>query len=533
LADPNNRLSAVLSDSNDVASSQGVFNTHFEDVNPGHAEDEGTLVSDPVFNVLGNTGLPTNTRRVEPRHTPSVINAVFNFRNFWDGRAQNEFNGVNPFGSRDPHARVLKSDDPGAFPSPTPVILRDSSLASQAVAPPLSSTEASFDGRTSPEVGAKLLRKRGKKLFSLTPLGKQRVSPQDSVLGPYSNTKDKKGLNTSYAELVRAAFHSKWWDSVWVIKAGVDGNPVFIPDPNRTGGRLENDEFTLMEWNFSLFFGLAVQMYQATLVSDDTPLDRFLAGDAGALTPQQQRGLEIFQTNRGRCINCHGGAELTNASVRHVTGKRLFRRSGDAPPNTPVTNFFDTGFNPIGVRPVAEDLGLGATDPWGVPLSEARLLSQGFFSDPNFNPAYDPARDKLAVDGAFKTPGLRNVELTAPYFHNGGFLTLRQVIDFYNRGGDFQPIQTRDGFVVPLRTLGLTDQDKEDLVAFLLALTDERVRYQRALFDHPELFVPNGHPGNHTAVTDDGSGKATDSLLKIPAVGRDGGAPLRNFLAPP
>jgi cytochrome c peroxidase len=288
-----------------------------------------------------------------------------------------------------------------------------------------------------------------------------------------------------------------------------------------------------MEWNFTLFFGIAVQMYQSTLVSDDTPLDRFLEGNPGALTSQQQRGLEIFQTNRGRCINCHGGAETTNASVRHVTGKRIFRRSGDAMLNTPITNIFDTGFNPIGVRPVFEDLALGSTDPFGVPLSEARLLTLGLFSDPNLNPAYDPARDKLAVDGAFKTPGLRNIELTAPYFHNGGYLTLRQLVDFYNRGGDFQPIQTRDGLVVPLRNLGLSQLEKDDLVAFLLALTDERVRYQRAPFDHPELFLPNGHPGDQTFVTDDGTGKATDSLMKIPAVGRFGGTPLPNFLSLP
>jgi hypothetical protein len=128
---------------------------------------------------------------------------------------------------------------------------------------------------------------------------------------------------------------------------------------------------------------------------------------------------------------------------------------------------------------------------------------------------------------------LRNVELTAPYFHNGGQLTLRQVIDFYNRGGDFQPIVTRDGLVVPLRNLGLTEQEKEDLVSFLRAFTDERVRFRRAPFDHPEIFIPQGHPGDHTRVTDDGEGKATDSMLRIPAVGRGGGAPLPSFLAAP
>jgi cytochrome c peroxidase len=104
LADPNNRNSEVISDSNDVASSQGVFNTQFVDVIRGSAQDKVSFTPDPVFNVAG-----TETRRVEPRNTPTTINAVFNFRNFWDGRAQNEFNGVNPFGKRDPNARVLKA----------------------------------------------------------------------------------------------------------------------------------------------------------------------------------------------------------------------------------------------------------------------------------------------------------------------------------------------------------------------------------------------------------------------------------------
>ena len=531
LADVNDRAS-VISDTNDIASSQGVSNTQFLDVNPDHAEDQGLVIIDPIFNVLGNTGLPANVRRVEPRHTPSVINAVFNFRNFWDGRAENVFNGMTSFGSRDTQARVLLSNDPLAYPLLTQIQLNNSSLASQAVAPIISNTESSFDGRTRRDIGIKLFRKKGKKLLSLKPLAKQKVSPQDGVLGTYSDTKEKKGLTVSYDYLVKTAFHSKWWDSVWIIKADASGNPTFRANPNLLNDELNTDEFNQMEWNFSLFFGIAVQMYQATLVSDDTPLDRFFEGDTSALTAQQQRGLQIFQTNRGRCINCHGGAELTNASVRHVEGKRIFRRSGDALPGTPITNIFDSGFNPIGVRPVTEDLALGGTDPFGVPLSEARLLTLGLFTDPLLNPVFDPARDKLAVDGAFKTPGLRNIELTAPYFHNGGYLTLTQVIDFYNRGGDFQPIATRDGFVVPLRTLGLTQQEKQDLVAFLLALTDERVRYQRAPFDHPEILIPNGHPGDHTIVTDDGTGRATDSFIRIPAVGRTGGAALPNFLTP-
>ena len=174
-------------------------------------------------------------------------------------------------------------------------------------------------------------------------------------------------------------------------------------------------------------------------------------------------GLAIFATNTGRCINCHGGAELTNASVRHVSGKRIFRRSGEALPGVPTTNVFDSGFNPIGVRPVQEDLGLGRTDPWGVPLSEARLMAMGLFFDPNLNPPYLPSRDIVAVDGAFKTPGLRNIELTAPYFHSGKVWNLQQAVA-----------------VMGSAQLGATlnNEETESIVAFLRTLTGEQPKVE-------------------------------------------------------
>lgn len=133
----------------------------------------------------------------------------------------------------------------------------------------------------------------------------------------------------------------------------------------------------------------------------------------------------------------------------------------------------------------------------------------------------------------FKTPGLRNVELTAPYFQNGGQLTLKQVVEFYNRGGDFHE-QNIANLDADIQNLNLSDQNKEDLVTFLKALTDERVRYEKAPFDHPQLFIPNGHPGDETSLTNDGTGKAKDNLVEIPSVGRNGssgGTP--NFLGTP
>jgi cytochrome c peroxidase len=222
-----------------------------------------------------------------------------------------------------------------------------------------------------------------------------------------------------------------------------------------------------MEWNFSLFFGLAVQLYESTLVSDQTPFDRFLAGNsaAGEFSPQAQRGLVLFQT-KGRCINCHGGAELTNASVSNVKSQRLERMiMGDDRVGT-----YDNGFYNVGVRPSLNDIGLGGKDPFDNPLSMARLAQQGKLTDPVV-PVGPTSR--IVATGTFKVPGLRNVELTAPYFHNGGQLTLRQVVEFYNRGGDFHEANKAD-LDPDIERIGLTDAEKDDLVAFLRALTDER-----------------------------------------------------------
>jgi cytochrome c peroxidase len=107
----------------------------------------------------------------------------------------------------------------------------------------------------------------------------------------------------------------------------------------------------------------------------------------------------------------------------------------------------------------------------------------------------------------FKSVTLRNIELTGPYFHTGKYLTLRQVVDFYDRGGDFNNKDKNS----QVRRLGLTEQEKTDLVAYMVSLTDERVRYERAPFDHPSLVLPGSAP--------------------LPAVGREGRSqPIGTFL---
>jgi cytochrome c peroxidase len=373
-------------------------------VTPGDPQEARTFGPDPIFSLGG-----TPVRQTTNRNSPSVINAVFSARSFWDGRAQSTFNGVSPFGSRDTAARVGHVNASGGVDQ-VAVSLTNSALASQAVAPPGNSVEMSADGRTLSDVGHKLL--------SLKPLAEQAVSGSDSVLGPDADPSGR-GLTTSYRALIQEAFTPDWWSSDATLTAN---------------GR----RFSLMEFNFPLFWGLAIQAYEATLVSDGTPADRFFAGDNSALSASAQAGLDVFR-GPGRCSTCHLGADLSDATVANVAAVGLTTTDSGLP--------VDTGFLNIGVRPTASDPGLGGLDPFGNPLSEARRA--GATND--------------NVSGSFKVPQLRNVALTAPYFHNGGQMTLRQVVDFYSRNGDFANPQQS----ATLGTITLTETQKNDLVAFL------------------------------------------------------------------
>ena len=84
-----------------------------------------------------------------------------------------------------------------------------------------------------------------------------------------------------------------------------------------------------MEANFSLFFGLAIQMYESTLVSNDAPIDRYAEGDANALNALQKRGLDLF-TGKARCDSCHGGATFTAAAIIEAFAMRFLPSHGPA-----------------------------------------------------------------------------------------------------------------------------------------------------------------------------------------------------------
>jgi len=513
-ADPTDRNSTLVRDSDDVTGSQGVTHANFVDIVPGQARE----IVNHVFDPDGFSAASLNVRKVTGRNAPTAINAIFNLRSFHDGRANFFFNGVNPFGPNDPNAQVLQVQ-PGGAVQRVAVQLDNASLASQAVGPVLNHVEMSAAGRSFPKVG--------KKMLSLTPLGGQRVDPTDSRLGALSRA-PLPGLTGTYRGMIQAAFQDAWWNSNRIVDAS--GNVVASPAGS-------TDEFTVMEANFSLFWGLAIQLYEATLVSDDAPYDRFRNGDSNALTQQQKKGLDEFLNGGGKCIFCHSGPEFTIATFNGIVrGEGAAGALGAGPVERMAmeggTAIYDNGFYNIGVRPTVEDLGSGGTDPFGNPLSlvrMAQLHGEGVLPVPSqLNPGVQPA-ERVVERGAFKTPTLRNVELTGPYFHNGGKATLLEVVQFYARGADFKEtnLPDRDPEIGRIAAIVGNATKEAELVAFLESLTDERVRFRRAPFDHPQLFLPHGHDWVEDAP---GSGVARDVMIELPAVGAAGGAPLVAFL---
>ncbi len=190
---------------------------------------------------------------------------------------------------------------------------------------------------------------------------------------------------------------------------------------------------------------MAIATHERTLFSDTTPLDRAIYG-IEPLTTQEELGRQVF---RGvKCDFCHAGPLGTNH------------------------NFFN-----IGVRPQEEDAG-------------------------RFN-----VTNQEGDRSAFKTPNLRNADLRGPFMHNGGLRTIEDVVDFYDRGGDFDAPNIPRGVI---HALGLSTGDRAALIAFLKRpMTDPRVRDELPPFDRPHLYTESnrtpvisgrGRPGSKFTV---------------------------------
>jgi cytochrome c peroxidase len=526
---------AVIQSLDDRTGAQGVIKTRFLGTREGQPTEPGRVIRQTST----DQSKGHNVRQITGRNAPTVINAVFNFANFWDGRANHYFNANNPFGVQDINARVWvnQSNSLSQLDLSLPAnLLNNSSLASQAVGPPMSDVEMSWLGRTWPDVGRKIL--------SLKPLATQKVHASDSVLAGLAEPVGK-GLKTTYAALIQAAFQPEFWNSA----ARING-------------------YSQMEANFALFFGLSVQLYEATLVSDDTPFDRFQNGNPAAMSASAQRGMNTFFSTAANCSFCHTGAEFTTATVSIANnpeepGVIETMNMGDGGIAT-----YDIGFYNIGLIPTAQDIGRGANDPFGNPLSFSRqrqIINGNGTADTTdgkltFNSSFVPNQGcipdllanvplicppvlstvtRIAVNGNFKTPTLRNVELTGPYMHNGSMATLGQVVDFYVRGGNFREanLSDLDPFINDIPSMKGTAGAplQVELIDFLKSLTDERVRWEEAPFDHPQIFVPDGHQSLLTK-NPKLAKSLTDRMLEIPAVGRNGRlaeglGPLKPYLA--
>ena len=192
-------------------------------------------------------------------------------------------------------------------------------------------------------------------------------------------------------------------------------------------------------------FAKAIGAYQRLLVSRGAPFDKWVAGSAGAVSEAAKRGARVF-LGKGGCVSCHSGPTFTDNHFHNIG----VPQTG---PNIPATD--EGRFGAInGLR--------------------SNMFNGGsqFSDDPAAGQAkLNPLTQNQSDRGAFRTASLRNIAQTAPYLHTGGLATLADVIDFYDQGG------AAGGFegTKEIGPLGLTAQEKSDLVAFLETLTGDPI----------------------------------------------------------
>jgi cytochrome c peroxidase len=244
--------------------------------------------------------------------------------------------------------------------------------------------------------------------------------------------------------------------------AGINTDPAYKELFQKAYGRMPNYDDV----------GRAVASFERTLIFLDAPFDRYAGGDARAITPAAQRGLELFN-GKARCVSCH----MINSS------------------------------NPLGTDNLFHNIGVSARK------QNFEVLAQKGLAAIQSNSS-EQALDKLAIEtdlselgrflvsrqrqdiGAFKTEQLRNVGLTAPYMHDGSLRTLWDVMDHYNKGGETNAYL--DGGIEPLN---LSEEEINDVVAFLFTLTDRRFANQNdAAFHEQRMLAAKQRPFRDNAL---------------------------------
>lgn len=188
--------------------------------------------------------------------------------------------------------------------------------------------------------------------------------------------------------------------------------------------------------------GQAIAAYERTLVSGDSPFDRFNAGDQSAMSDAAKRGLTLFR-GRARCSRCHTFSE----ALPFFTDFQ-YHNTGVAMNNPHFDKLSRRAFEVVDTAQSKEVIDRLAEQPGGEELGRVRFSYVVFDI------------------GAFRTPTLRNIALTAPYFHDGSARTLADVARFYNEGGKANVAREWE-----LTPLALTESEQRDLVAFLESLT--------------------------------------------------------------
>ncbi len=261
----------------------------------------------------------------------------------------------------------------------------------------------------------------------------------------------KKGARNSPTTLNTAFFETQFWDgrasSLEEQAKGPLVNPVEMGMPShdalvtklrkipeyRRGFQevFETEDFTIDH------VAKAIASFERTLNTFNSPFDRFIGGDKGAISPSAQRGWGLFQ-GKARCITCH---EFNTASPFFTDNK--FHNIGVA--------MKAVNFEALARRAAVEtDVAKLAREPGAAELGRYLVTKQP------------------KEIGAFKTSGLREIARTAPYMHDGSEPTLESVIEFYDKGG--VPNPNLDG---GMRPLGLIEEEEKDLVEFLKALTSD------------------------------------------------------------
>lgn len=190
----------------------------------------------------------------------------------------------------------------------------------------------------------------------------------------------------------------------------------------------------------------AIAAFERTRISSEAPIDRFLRGDETALTAAQRRGWSTFN-GRGRCNGCHAF-------------------------NPTLPLFSDNRFHNVGVAAHKQDFAQLATRAANASSNAAEIDRMALETDASELGRFLVTKNRADI-GAFKTPHLRDIVLTAPYMHDGSLATLWDAIDHYNKGGEPNPFL--DGAI---QRLGLTEEEIDDLVELMNAFSSDRFKLQ-------------------------------------------------------